>query len=75
MTTNAPTTSPAFQRRMDAVIDFRPPEHDERYALWALHLPPDHAVDDGYLRVASRALRPHGGPDPATSPSTRSCWR
>ena len=31
----------AFQRRMDAVVDFQPPEAEERRAIWDLHLDAD----------------------------------
>ncbi len=45
----------AFQRRMDAVVEFRPPEFEERRAIWELHLPREHRVDGAWLReVASR---------------------
>jgi hypothetical protein len=45
----------AFQRRMDAVIDFRAPEPRERWAIWQGHLPGDHTVDPKFLRdLASR---------------------
>lgn len=46
ITTNAMNhIDDAFQRRMDVVIDFRPPEAHERWQIWHLHLPPNHAVD------------------------------
>ncbi len=45
----------AFQRRMDVVIDFRLPEPAERFAIWQLHLPSEHGVEDWYLNdVAAR---------------------
>jgi hypothetical protein len=45
----------AFQRRMDVVVDFRAPEAAERWQLWQLHLPIEHAVDASLLReIASR---------------------
>jgi hypothetical protein len=40
----------AFQRRIDVVINFRPPEAAERWSIWQLHLPATHAVDDALLR-------------------------
>jgi hypothetical protein len=47
----------AFQRRMDVVVEFRAPDVNERWAILMLHLPPDHAVDDGLLReIASRCM-------------------
>lgn len=47
----------AFQRRMDVVISFSPPAPPERWAIWQLHLPPDHAVDYSLLEeVAGRCV-------------------
>jgi SpoVK/Ycf46/Vps4 family AAA+-type ATPase len=47
----------AFQRRMDVVISFSPPSPPERWAIWQLHLPPDHAVDYSLLEeVAGRCV-------------------
>ena len=40
----------AFQRRMDVVVEFRPPEAEERWNIWQLHLPPHHTVDAGWLQ-------------------------
>lgn len=39
----------AFQRRMDVVVDFRPPDAAERWAIWQLHLPFSHAIDPRVL--------------------------
>jgi ATPase family associated with various cellular activities (AAA) len=36
----------AFQRRMDVVVPFVHPEANERRAIWRLHLPARHAIDD-----------------------------
>jgi hypothetical protein len=45
----------AFQRRMDAIVEFRLPEMDERRRLWELHLPQPHAVDSSLLdRLAAQ---------------------
>jgi ATPase family associated with various cellular activities (AAA) len=45
----------AFARRMDVVVDFRPPESAERWTIWHAHLPEAHAVDSALLReVVSR---------------------
>lgn len=45
----------AFRRRMDAVVEFQPPEASERWSIWLLHLPSDHAVDPSFLgEVAGR---------------------
>jgi len=50
VTTNAvQRIDPAFQRRMDVVIEFRLPEASERWAVWQLHLPPKHGVDLRFL--------------------------
>ncbi|HET6438814.1 MAG TPA: ATP-binding protein [Anaeromyxobacter sp.] len=56
VTTNAAElVDGAFQRRMDVVIGFRPPDPAERWAIWQLHLPAANAVDPGLLReVAAR---------------------
>jgi hypothetical protein len=56
VTTNAgERIDSAFQRRLDVVVSFRPPEAAERWSIWQLHLPADHAVDDALLReVAGR---------------------
>ena len=56
VTTNAgDRIDSAFQRRMDVVIDFRPPEVTERWGIWQTHLPADHDVPIVMLQeVASR---------------------
>jgi SpoVK/Ycf46/Vps4 family AAA+-type ATPase len=56
VTTNAADhIDSAFQRRMDIVVDFRPPDVNERMRLWQLHLPAEHGVTSGLLRdLASR---------------------
>jgi SpoVK/Ycf46/Vps4 family AAA+-type ATPase len=58
VTTNAgERIDSAFQRRMDVVIDFRPPDAAERWAIWQLHLPPTHVVPQPLLEeVAHRCL-------------------
>ncbi len=58
VTTNAgERIDSAFQRRMDVVIAFRPPEVEERWAIWQLHLPPAHAVHSAFLEeVAQRCV-------------------
>jgi hypothetical protein len=57
VTTNAnERIDSAFQRRMDVVISFSPPS-PERWAIWQLHLPSDHAVDFSLLEeVAGRCV-------------------
>jgi hypothetical protein len=56
VTTNAgERIDSAFSRRMDVVVEFRPPEASERWAIWQLHLPRQHAIDGKLLgEVASR---------------------
>ena len=45
----------AFQRRLDIVIEFTPPEPPERLAIWDVHLPDGHAVHYAALaEIASR---------------------
>jgi ATPase family associated with various cellular activities (AAA) len=45
----------AFRRRLDVVVEFRAPDAQERWAIWQLHLPPDHVVSDSFLdEVAGR---------------------
>jgi hypothetical protein len=39
----------AFRRRMDVVIDFGLPEELERWSIWRLHLPLEHAVSDALI--------------------------
>jgi hypothetical protein len=39
----------AFQRRMDVVVPFIHPEADQRRAIWQLHLPAGHSIDDEFL--------------------------
>ena len=58
VTTNAnERIDSAFQRRMDVVISFSPPSPPERWAIWQLHLPSDHAVDFSLLEeVAGRCV-------------------
>jgi hypothetical protein len=56
VTTNASDRlDAAFRRRIDVVVEFRPPDVEERWALWQLHLPHSHAVDAVFLdEVAGR---------------------
>jgi SpoVK/Ycf46/Vps4 family AAA+-type ATPase len=51
----------AFQRRMDVAIAFRPPETAERWIIWQLHLPEDHAVDASVLSEVARRCVLTGG--------------
>jgi hypothetical protein len=62
VTTNAADAiDPAFQRRMDVVVDFRAPEPSERWAIWQLHLPAAHAVDAALLREVAMRCNLSGG--------------
>ncbi len=56
VTTNAgERIDSAFRRRMDVVVEFRPPEASERWTIWQLHLPEAHAIEAQLLKeVASR---------------------
>jgi hypothetical protein len=58
VTTNAADRiDSAFQRRMDVVVDFRPPGAAERHAIWQMHLPARHSIDPGLLaEVAGRCV-------------------
>jgi predicted nucleic acid-binding protein len=62
VTTNAgELIDSAFQRRMDVLVDFRPPEPAERWSLWLMHLPAAHRVDAGLLRDISARCQLTGG--------------
>jgi hypothetical protein len=56
VTTNAgENIDGAFQRRMDVVVGFVPPQAQERWHIWQLHLPAPHAVEPAWLeQVAVR---------------------
>ena len=51
----------AFQRRMDATVEFRMPEPTERWRLWQRHLGAGHDVDDGTLSEISSRCALTGG--------------
>ncbi len=51
----------AFQRRMDVVIDFAPPDAAARWAIWQLHLPPTHAVDQRLMQEVAARCTMTGG--------------
>ncbi len=62
VTTNAgENIDPAFQRRMDVVVEFVPPQAQERWRIWRLHLPPDQAVDDPFLEEIAQRCALSGG--------------
>jgi hypothetical protein len=45
----------AFERRMDVTVEFHPPDAEERWTLWNLHLPAGREVNEDFLgEVASR---------------------
>ncbi|HLK69162.1 MAG TPA: AAA family ATPase [Bryobacteraceae bacterium] len=47
----------AFQRRMDLVIEFRPPDAAERWSIWQMHLPEGHEIDASLLtEISGRCL-------------------
>jgi SpoVK/Ycf46/Vps4 family AAA+-type ATPase len=51
----------AFQRRMDVLIEFRPPDPQERRQIWYLHLPAGHDVSDHWLEEVARRCALSGG--------------
>ncbi|MEM7051204.1 MAG: ATP-binding protein [Acidobacteriota bacterium] len=51
----------AFQRRMDVVVPFVPPEAGERAAILDLHLPPEHQVAPATLERLAAGCRLSGG--------------
>jgi hypothetical protein len=62
VTTNADDyIDEAFQRRMDVVVSFRTPEAAERWLIWQLHLPAEHAISQDLLRHISRRCALRGG--------------
>jgi hypothetical protein len=50
-----------FQRRMDLVVDFHPPQPEERRRLWALHLPERHRVEAAFLDAVAGQFALTGG--------------
>ncbi|HEY3080601.1 MAG TPA: ATP-binding protein, partial [Chloroflexota bacterium] len=62
VTTNAnQRIDDAFQRRIDVVVDFHPPEPAERWAIWQLHLPAAHGVEPALLDDVARRCGLSGG--------------
>lgn len=51
----------AFQRRMDVVISFPPPDAGERWNIWQLHLPAQHRVADSVLAEVAQRCELTGG--------------
>jgi hypothetical protein len=52
---------PAFQRRMDFVVDFPLPDLAARLAMWHLHLPPDLLAADVDVETLARMYPVPGG--------------
>lgn len=62
ITTNAlDRIDPAFQRRMDVIIDFPAPDAAERRRIWELHLPAQHGVSAAELQELAERCRLSGG--------------
>ena len=62
VTTNASERiDSAFRRRMDVVVDFRPPDATERWSIWQSHLPTEHVADAGLLREVAIRCTLNGG--------------
>ena len=62
VTTNAPERiDEAFKRRLDAAIEFRPPDARERWAIWQAHLPATHGVSDDALELIAARCPLTGG--------------
>lgn len=51
----------AFQRRIDITVDFQPPSAEQRWQIWAGHLPRDHEVGDRLLTDIARRCPLTGG--------------
>lgn len=51
----------AFRRRLDVVVEFRVPDATERWAIWRLHLPLEHDVDDALLDELAARCQLTGG--------------
>ena len=52
---------PAFERRMDVVINFHAPDAEERWNLWQTHLPAECSVDEHLLNEISSRCELNGG--------------
>ncbi|RYE40748.1 MAG: AAA family ATPase [Hyphomicrobiales bacterium] len=62
VTTNAPESiDPAFQRRMDVVLNLVEPGPAQRWEIWNLHLPPGHEVGAAHLEEVSARAEMTGG--------------
>jgi SpoVK/Ycf46/Vps4 family AAA+-type ATPase len=62
VTTNAgDRIDAAFERRMDVVVEFQPPQPAERWEMWQLHLPSPHEVDPDFLNDLATRCALAGG--------------
>ena len=62
VTTNAGSRiDQAFLRRMDGVIEFVPPDADQRWQILLTHLPSHHAVGEDTLQQIARRCALTGG--------------
>jgi hypothetical protein len=52
---------PAFERRMDVVVEFLPPDAAERWQLWHGHLPTTRDVDEQLLSEVAGSCELSGG--------------
>jgi hypothetical protein len=51
----------AFQRRMDIVVSFPPPDAGERWRIWQLHLPIEHQAPSTFLDQIAQRCELTGG--------------
>ncbi len=51
----------AFRRRLDVIVKFHLPDAEERWRLWQLHLPAQHAVSTGELETIALRHEMAGG--------------
>lgn len=62
VTTNAgERIDSAFQRRMDIIVNFPPPDAGERSTIWQLHLPTSHLIPSSLLDQISQRCELTGG--------------
>jgi SpoVK/Ycf46/Vps4 family AAA+-type ATPase len=62
VTTNAgERIDSAFQRRMDIVVSFPPPDAGERWRIWQLHLPAKHKAPATFLDQIAQRCELTGG--------------
>jgi ATPase family associated with various cellular activities (AAA) len=52
---------PAFRRRMDVVVKFHLPDAEQRWQLWHLHLPKNHAVNGDAIEEMALRHQMSGG--------------